>query len=188
RAGRLKDDPLGCQGSKPGDKLFDARGCVVEALGKTAGSRMGVEKIPADIDADQNSVHEKDLLESQERARGPTAFLFQLVNAGFAPSDYSNRGAPISERTQLTVGPENPRGRRSRSEMVLVLHNPGFNGYRVDDGNIPAVGRTTYCVRGSPATPPPWWWKGDHSSVLSRRSGFESWPGQCRKSQQEPTE
>ena len=24
--------------------------------------------------------------------------------------------------------------------MVLVLHNPGFNGYRVDDGNIPAVG------------------------------------------------
>ena len=58
----------------------------------------------------------------------PTAFLFQLVNAGFAPSDYSNRGAPISERTQLTVGPENPRGGRPRSEMVLVLHNPGFNG------------------------------------------------------------
>ena len=77
----------------------------------------------------------------------PTAFLFQLVNAGFAPSDYSNRGAPISERTQLTVGPENPRGRRSRSEMVLVLHNPGFNGYRVDDGNIPAEGDRLLCTQ-----------------------------------------
>src|SRR5438132_12057605 len=115
-------------------------GCVVEALGKTAGSRMGVEKIPADIDADQNSVHERTSLNHKNEPEEPTAFLFQLVNAGFAPSDYSNRGAPISERTQLTVGPENPRGGRSRSKMVLVLHNPGFNGYRVDDGNIPAVG------------------------------------------------
>jgi len=73
RAGRLKDDPLGRQGSKPGDELFDARGCVVEALWETAGSRMGVEKIPADIDADQDSVHERTSLnhknEPEDRRR-----------------------------------------------------------------------------------------------------------------------
>jgi hypothetical protein len=26
--------------------------------------------------------------------RGPTAFLFMLVNAGYGPSDYSNYGLP----------------------------------------------------------------------------------------------
>jgi hypothetical protein len=52
---------------------------------ETGGSRMGVEKILADIDADQDSAHEKDLLESKNEPRGPTAFLLQLVNAGFAP-------------------------------------------------------------------------------------------------------
>jgi hypothetical protein len=44
--------------------LFDAGGRVIEALLDTGGSRMGVEKILADIDADQDSAHEKDLLES----------------------------------------------------------------------------------------------------------------------------
>ena len=62
RAGRLKDDPLGRQRSNPSDELFDAGGRVVEALLHSGGSRMGVEKILADIDADQNSAHERTSL------------------------------------------------------------------------------------------------------------------------------
>jgi len=68
-------------------------------------SDMGVEEIFADVDADPDAAHGGKLRNREEERRGPKAFLFQLVNAGFVPSDYPNHGTPIPERTQLTPGP-----------------------------------------------------------------------------------
>jgi len=62
---------------------------LVEALALTGGSGLGVEKIFADVDADKDAIHPGPP-ESKNELRGPTAFLFELVNAGFVPSDYSN--------------------------------------------------------------------------------------------------
>jgi hypothetical protein len=58
----------------------------------------------------------------------PTAFLFVLVNAGLVPSNYSNCGAPIGERTQLTPGPMKSLRLTVSLPNGLVIHNPGFNG------------------------------------------------------------
>ncbi len=56
-----------------------------------------------------------------------------LVNAGFAPGDYSKRASLIQERTQLTS-----RLERSTWDMVslrntLVCHNTEFYGERVSN-------------------------------------------------------
>ncbi len=63
-----------------------------------------------------------------EEQRGPTAFLFELVNAGCVPSYYSNGGMPIPERTQLTPGQMKSLRRTVSLPDGLVIHNPGFNG------------------------------------------------------------
>jgi hypothetical protein len=60
RAGRLEDDPFGREGTHPGDELVDAGGRVVEAFGDGGGSDVGVEEIFADVDADQETAHQKD--------------------------------------------------------------------------------------------------------------------------------
>jgi hypothetical protein len=56
------------------------------------------------------------------------AYLFRLVNAGLVPSNYSNRGAPISERAPLTPGPGKSSRYTASLRNGLVIHNPGFNG------------------------------------------------------------
>src|SRR5262245_10665682 len=64
--GRFEDDPLRRHGSHPGDELFDAGGCVGEALVQSSGSGISVEEIFADIDADEDTAHGKN---SRIRAR-----------------------------------------------------------------------------------------------------------------------
>src|SRR5262249_27337376 len=99
------DDALRAEGAHPGDELVDALGGVVEALADAGGSGVGVEGVFTDVDADQDAAHSSGLRNHEDESRGPTALLFGLVDAGFAPSDYSNRGSPIPEPTQLTPGP-----------------------------------------------------------------------------------
>jgi hypothetical protein len=127
-AGRFEDDPLRLETSHPDNELFDAVGRVVETLFETGGSGMGVEEIFANIDTDEDTAHGKTSGIRARSQRVPTAFLFELVNAGLVPSDYSNSGAPIRERTQLTPVPRKSWRRTVSLPNGLVIHNPGFNG------------------------------------------------------------
>jgi len=106
RARGFEDDPLGSEGLNPSEELLDAQGGVVEASLAAGGPGMSIKEIFADIDADEDAAQGRNLPNHKNDERGPTAFLFKLVNAGFFPSDYSNQGSPIPERTQLTPGPK----------------------------------------------------------------------------------
>ena len=91
RAGRFEDDALGGEGPDPGDEFGDAGGGVGEAAAGRGGADVGVEVVFADIDADEECAHDGTPEEvSNEASAKPTAFLFELVNAG-CPSDYSNQ-------------------------------------------------------------------------------------------------
>src|SRR5690348_5845609 len=65
---------------------------------------------------------------NHEKATEPMAFLFELVNTGFAPSDYTNHGSPISAWTQLTPGLLRSPRKTVSPRNGFVFHNPGFNG------------------------------------------------------------
>ena len=56
RAGGLEDDPLGGEGLDPGNKLFNAGGCIGESLADASRSDVCIEEIFANIDADQDAV------------------------------------------------------------------------------------------------------------------------------------
>src|SRR5713101_4363531 len=75
---------------------------------------------------------------------------------GFAPSDYSNCGAPISERTQLTPGPVKPSRRTVSLRNGSRLPQPRIQWVTSGRCNIPAARaahdskrsrRAAYCLR-----------------------------------------
>src|SRR4051812_50117033 len=79
---------------------------------------MGVEEVLADIDADQDAAHGRTPGVRVGERRGPTAFLFHLVNAGSPPvtmrtGERRSRGGP-----NLLADCGSPDGQRSRSGMA----------------------------------------------------------------------